>query len=327
MKNNKIFLYALAIGLTGLVFALGVQKNSESNIKPILEDALQESILIDFHRRQNSKRFSTSGSHLGKKIKHIKIQTENGIETFHFEDSIEQCKATQLAMQYTFIRTNPLNPKDFNTIFQKELEKMGIEGRTGIIYHHNDIAHSSESDFNSFQGIVLTEKAFIDIKNTASVQAWVNYNTLTALRHTSASVYILLAGCILASTILIRLLSSRKSKNHTEETEDKEKFTIDAENKTICIDGKMLKTTSMTFKLFQLLADNMDSFVTRRQIEEALWENPDKEGTNAIGNRINQTVSTLRNELKETSRYQINYERGKGYQLTQFTEEAENPET
>ena len=128
MKNNKIFLYALAIGLTGLVFALGVQKNSESNIKPILEDALQESILIDFHRRQNSKRFSTSGSHLGKKIKHLKIQTENGIETFHFEDSIEQFKATQLAMQYTFIRTNPLNPKDFNTIFQKELEKMGIEG-------------------------------------------------------------------------------------------------------------------------------------------------------------------------------------------------------
>lgn len=45
MKNNKIFLYALAIGLTGLVFALGVQKNSESNIKPILEDALQESIV------------------------------------------------------------------------------------------------------------------------------------------------------------------------------------------------------------------------------------------------------------------------------------------
>ena len=89
----------------------------------------------------------------------------------------------------------------------------------------------------------------------------------------------------------------------------------------------MLRTTPMTFSIIQLLAKDIDTFIPRVQIEKVLWENPEKEDSNVVGNRLNQNLSILRNDLKNFPQYQILYERGKGYKLTKTIKEDETPET
>ena len=102
---------------------------------------------------------------------------------------------------------------------------------------------------------------------------------------------------------------------------------INHENKEVYIQGKMLRTTPMTFSIIQLLAKNLDTFIPRSQIEKVLWENPEKEDPNVVGNRLNQNLSRLRNDLKNFPQYQILYEQGKGYKLTKTIKEDETPDT
>ena len=81
----------------------------------------------------------------------------------------------------------------------------------------------------------------------------------------------------------------------------------------------------MTFAVFQLLTEAPDTFVTRQQIENTLWEK--SEGMEGLDNRINQTISTLRNDLKAFPEYQIINERGKGYKLIKSPMEDGKQET
>ena len=102
-------------------------------------------------------------------------------------------------------------------------------------------------------------------------------------------------------------------------------ISIDSNKQLAYIDGKLLATTSMTFNIFQLLAENMETFVTRQQLERVLWENSEKEDAPVIGNRLHQNVSKLRKALKDFPQYEIIGGKGKGYKLTQTTTEDEMP--
>jgi DNA-binding winged helix-turn-helix (wHTH) protein len=91
---------------------------------------------------------------------------------------------------------------------------------------------------------------------------------------------------------------------------------IDKNHKQAYIDGRLLQTTPMTFSIFQLLAENMEVPITRQQLEQELWENPEKETDSAIGNRLHQNISKLRKALKDFPQYGIEGGKGKGYKLT-----------
>ena len=272
------------------------QKGRE-NIYPLVEKALSQTIDTDYYRRMRKDFSHKSGKGLGRKLKGIKIQTENGIENIEFKDSIEEERAYQLVNQYMGTIFNPLQPHDFNEIFQQELSSRNVDGKTGIIYYHGDVAHSSEQDLTIIPSAIQSEKVFIDIKETAAVKAWVNCSFFTCLRHSSLIALAVIALAILMFFLYLVLTIKKtcqqmrqsptipyiitiENKAHEPEQEaavPEKGISIDSNKQLAYIDGKLLATTSMTFNIFQLLAENMETFVTRQQLEKVLWENSEKE--------------------------------------------------
>lgn len=330
MKKLGLFIILCCsfIILTGLIHFYITKGSSIDNIKSIIDIALRQSIVNDFEMRTNYERKSYSGGTKGKKFKRVNIQTENGIESVEFKDSLEIHDAIRMTEQYALLKSNPLKPHDFNLIFQEELKKGNLEGETGVIYYYDNEARSSEEDFWKYKDAILSEKVFIDAKETAAVQVWVSCTLITYLRHIPTIAYLSFFICTLIEIFLLYfLLFKKKGKVSEGEKNTATKISIDTEKKEICIDGKIIRTTHMPFTVFQLLAEKPDMFVSRTTIEQALWKNSEKEDASAVGNRINQVISTLRNDLKDITQYKIIYERNKGYKLTAIPEESETPET
>ena len=343
LKNCIILASLLIVGIAIILFA---QRTGKENIRPIVEDALSQTIDIDYYRRANKMYQYSKGKGLGRKMKGIKIETGNGPETIEFEDSIEEERGIQLVNQYMFTKFNPLQPHDFNKIFQEELMKRGVNGKTGVIYYHEDIAHSSEENMEIIASAIQSSKTFIDIKETVAVKAWVDCNLFTCLRHGSAVALGALALNVVLLILYIVFMAKRGFRPQNQVTEQpayiilpthkdttdedtphhaeeppllafsEKGIRIDKEHKQAYIDGKLLQTTPMTFSIFQLLAENIDIPVTRQQLEQELWENPEKETDSAIGNRLHQNISKLRKALKDFPQYEIEGGKGKGYKLT-----------
>ena len=304
-----------------LIFIPITMNNSEGHIYTTIEKVLQETIDTDYSNRSNQTEQHSSGFPTSIKYKHVDIQTETGIETIEFEDSLEINKVIQLTDQYMLTKSNPLKPHDFNAIFQEKLKEVHIEGKTGVIYHYENIVHSTEENFMTLENAITSKKTFIDAKKTAAVQVWVNCNLYTYLKHTSTIIYILFIISLIigyfASIYLARWKQNRKNNQND--------FIINTDKKEVLICGHTLRTTPMTFAVFQLLTEAPDTFVTRQQIENTLWEK--SEGMEGLDNRINQTISTLRNDLKAFPEYQIINERGKGYKLIKSPMEDGKQET
>ena len=342
LKDCIILGSLIAIGIIIILFA---QKTGKENIRPIVEETLSQTINIDYYRRVHNTYQQKSGKGLGRKMKSIKLQTGDGLETIEFEDSIEEERGIQLVNQYMFTKFNPLQPHDFNKIFQEELMKRGVNGKTGVIYYHEDIAHSSEENLEIIASAIQSSKTFIDIKKTVAVKAWVDCDLFTCLRHGSLVALIALVLNVVLLILSIVFMARRNfrpqnqvtkqpayiiiptNESTTEENTPHAKETpllpftekgvrIDPKHKQAYIDGKLLQTTTMTFSIFQLLAENMETPVTRQQLEQELWENPEKETDSAIGNRLHQNISKLRKALKDFPQYEIVGGKGKGYKLT-----------
>lgn len=355
MKHHitiKDYIIIASLLIVGIIIILFTQRTGKENIRPIVEESLSQTIDIDYYRRRNEMFQHTKGKGVGRKIKSIKIDTGNGLEYIVFEDSIEEERGIQLVNQYMFTKINPLKPHDFNEVFQKELMKRGVNGKTGVIYYHEDIAHSSEENLEIIASVIQSEKTFIDIKETAAVKAWVDCSLLTCLRHGSR---IALSALVLNAIFLLLYITFRARRlscstnqmtkkpaylivpanestkdNHTPYAEEipsplptERGIRIDEKNRLAYIDGKLLQTTPMTFNIFLLLTGNMGMPVTRQQLEQELWESPEKEADSAVGNRLHQNISKLRKALKDFPQYEIVGGKGKGYKLTLKADETE----
>lgn len=343
--NIKDWIILGALLITGTIICLFAKKTGKENIFPIVEETLSQAIDIDYYRRGYKTYQQNMGKGLGRKMKGIKIDTGDGIENIVFEDSIEEERAYQLVNQYMFTKFNPLQPHEFNEVFQQELMKRGVNGKTGVIYYHEDIAHSSEENLEIIASAIQSSKTFIDIKKTAAVKAWVDCDLFTCLRHGSP----VALGALILNVILLILyivfMTRRNSRSqyqvmeqpvriiipangNTTETDtphieeipqlpcSEKGIRIDKNLKQAYIDGKLLQTTPMTLSIFRLLSENMETPVTRQQLEQELWENPEKEADAAVGNRLHQNISKLRKALKDFPQYEIEGGKGKGYKLT-----------
>lgn len=342
LKDSIILGSLIAIGIIIILFT---QRTGKENIHPIVEETLSQAINIDYYRRANKTYQHSKGKGLGRKIKGLKIDMGNGLETIEFKDSIEEERGIQLVNQYMITKFNPLQPHDFNEVFQQELMKRGVNGKTGVIYYHEDIAHSSEENLEIIASAIQSSKTFIDAKETAAVKAWVDCDLFTCLRHGSLGALGALVLNVVLLILYIVFMARRSSRspyqvmeqpvhiiipangNSTDESASRENdspllpFTekgirIDKNLKQAYIDGRLLQTTPMTFSIFQLLAENMEVPITRQQLEQELWENPEKETDSAIGNRLHQNISKLRKALKDFPQYGIEGGKGKGYKLT-----------
>ena len=198
LKDSIILGSLIAIGIIIILFT---QRTGKENIRPIVEETLSQTIDIDYYRRRNNIYQHKKGKGLGRKIKGLKINMGDGPETIEFKDSIEEERGIQLVNQYMFTKFNPLQPHDFNEVFQQELMKRGVNGKTGVIYYHEDIAHSSEENLEIIASAIQSSKTFIDAKETAAVKAWVDCDLLTCLRHGSLGAL----GALVLNVVLLIL--------------------------------------------------------------------------------------------------------------------------
>ena len=162
-------------------------KDEKTNVLITMKDSLREAINIDYQERLN--KILIHYRPLGRKVKGVQIEYGDSLEIIYFEDSTHESLATQLANQYVMTRIIPVNPDNFNKIFQEEWEKNGVSAaKTGIIYRYNKKKVFSDNDSISFQKALVTPVQAIDAKRTAGVQAWAMIHWTEIVKHTTPKV-------------------------------------------------------------------------------------------------------------------------------------------
>lgn len=319
MKNKDKLLILLAIFAITCCFGAFLIINFQQgkyNIRLKTTQAIQESITKDYYKRlfQNNVYIAKP---LGRKIKGAKITIGENIKNIIFKDSTDEQIAHQLVDQYMFAQFTPIIPNDFNTIFKEELKKNGITGKVGIIYRHNGIPQYSDNDSILPQSALRTHIKMVDIKNTVSVQGWVDYNWKTLLKHTDAINLWIILGCYTASLIVVLFKKKR--------IKDIEKPTLQGDNLTYCEVGKIkldlekrllyinkaeCPITNMDFDLLRMFMEAPNHYLAREDIKEAFWPKED-----SADNKINSHITSLRSKIKDLKEYSIKRIKGKGYCL------------
>lgn len=319
MKNKDKLLILLAIFAITCCFGAFLIINFQQgkyNIRLKTTQAIQESITKDYYKRlfQNNVYIAKP---LGRKIKGAKITIGENIKNIIFKDSTDEQIAHQLVDQYMFAQFNPIIPNDFNTIFKEELKKNGITGKVGIIYRHNGIPQYSDNDSISPRSALRTHIKMVDIKNTISVQGWVDYNWKTLLKHTDAKNLWIILGCYTASLIVV-LFKKKRIKNIEKPTLQGDNLTyckvgkikLDLEKRLLYINKAECPITNMDFDLLRMFMEAPNHYLAREDIKEAFWPKED-----SADNKINSHITSLRSKIKDLKEYSIKRIKGKGYCL------------
>lgn len=317
MKINRTYFYitfgTFIVILLLLLIKLTLHTGKE-NVQKLMEKAVEECILTDFHRRNNMQTQSLN-KHLNRKVKEIHITGEEGTEIIELADSLEEYKADELALQYLLAQLQPLVPDDFNRLFQEELNKAGIICRTGIVYTHDKETQYSGQDSTSYRKAILTPPVTLDIKNTLSIQAWADCSWTTLLRQ--ADVWPV--GCValfLAALTGACLFYRKKKKSKVVVQPLPKDIRIDTLKKSIYINGKECPTSNMGYEILSLLIYEMGQIVTREQIIQKLWPQEKQIEKKTLYNRINVHINTLRETLNDFPEYRIDTIPGRGYKLS-----------
>lgn len=286
-------------------------KDEKANALITMKDSLREAINIDYQERLN--KILVSYRPLGRKVKGVQIEYGDSLEIIYFEDSTHESLATQLANQYVMTRIIPVNPDNFNKIFQEEWEKNGVSAaKTGIIYRYNKKKVFSDNDSISFQKALVTPVQAIDAKRTAGVQAWAMIHWTEIVKHTTPKV---LWSIIAYFIVLIWVSLSFLKKPQEKETPANPdyiqlgKMTLKLESKKLYIGDRLCHIAPADFNLLELFIKTPKHLLTKEDIKNAFWpkdNNPE--------NKIYSHISTLKSSLKDFPEYQIVTEKG-GYRL------------
>lgn len=334
LKNYMVYIIpAICTGIMMVIYS--PLSSGKEAILELMDGALKETIMIDYHRRSNIEAKSMNKP-LNRKVKEIEIASEKGVETVEFKDSIEEYQAFQLATQYVLATIHPVIPNDFNAIFKEELNKKGISCPIGIIYQHNEKKQYSGQDSTTFRKAILTQPVTLDIKHTTQIEAWADCDWITILRHTNMKALGYVIFFFTASAFV--LFYKRKQKENPENTTTNimeeealeispsspddmgsspaNDLRIDDVKLKIYINGKECVTTKMEFFLLALLVREPDHTATREQIIQKLWPTETETTDKAfLNNRIDGHINSLRKTLSEFPGYQIITITGKGYRL------------
>lgn len=287
-------------------------KDEKANILATMKDNLREAINIDYQERLN--KILISYRPLGRKVKKVQIKCEDSIEIISFEDSTYEALAVQLANQYVMTKIIPVNPDNFNKIFQKEWEKNGFSTtKTGIIYYHNKKKVFSDNDSISFQLALVTHVQTIDAKRSASVQAWAMIHWTEIVKHTTPKVsWSIIAYFIVLVWVSLSFLKKPQEKEIPVNRDCIQfgKMTLKLESQKLYINGQPCLIAPIDFNLLVLFLNAPEHFLTKEDIKNAFWPKEDKPD-----NKIYSHISTLKSSLKDFPEYQITTEAQKGYRL------------
>lgn len=316
--RNKLFILLLILISTSCFITLlrATFQQGEYNIQQHMKYALQETITKDYYKRFFQKSIHIPEP-LRRKVKGIKAATEKGNENIIFKDSIDELIAMQLVNQYMLEKITPIVPNDFNMIYKEELAKQGLTDKTGIIYRHNGIPQYSDNDSISPHSALCTHIKMLDIKNTVSVQGWIDYSWKTLLKHTNTKNLWIILVCYIASltVILYKKKETKRLKNPTIEKDlgycEAGKIKLDLNRKLLYIDGTECSINNMDFDLLRMFLEVPDHYLSRENIKKAFWPKEDNSD-----DKINSHISSLRRILKKIEGYELVTIKGKGYSLS-----------
>lgn len=318
-KKGKLSILLIILATTccfGILLIINFQQG-KYNIQLKIAQVIEIAITKDYHNRLSQDNTYTPKS-LRRKIKGIKIKIEGNIENILFKDSIEEQSAHQLVDQYMMAQYTPIIPNDFNAIFKKELEQKGIIDKTGIIYRRNGITQYSDNDSISLQSALCTHIKMLDIKNTISIQGWVDYSWKTLLKHTDTKNLWMILVCYVAFLGGVIFFKKKKTKNIEEPIIKVDnlnfwevgRIKLDLEKKLLYIDKVECKIAKMNFDILRMFLEAPDHYLSREDIKQAFWPNLD-----SADDKINAHINTLRSKIKDLQGYSIKTIRGKGYCL------------
>lgn len=313
-KTTDILTFSLIIiGWISFVLLLCLLfQSGKENILVQMDSTLREAINLDYQKRLNQK--LVVHRPLGRKMKGSRIKTEKGIETIIFKDSIDEHIAEQLVNQYVLAKFSPINPDNFNDIFRSAIKNNKIAEKTGIIYCYNGKKQYSDCDSVSPQSAIITHPQIIDIKATASVQAWTDCNWITILQNTTLKTLLsaIAYGMILLLVSILLYIHKDKKEDIIEYGENIEigDLLLQKDMQRIYIKGEMCPIRRADFKLLLLFVQAPNHFLTREDIKNAFWPKEDNSD-----NKIYSHISTLKSSLKDFPKYQIIRETGRGYRL------------
>lgn len=317
-KKDKLSILLLLFAITGCFGAFWVInfQQEKYNIQSKITQAIQESIAKDYYKRLFQDNVHTPKS-LGRKIKGIKITFGRNIENLSFKDSIDEQIAHQLVDQYLLAQFAPIVPNDFNAIFKEELRQKGITGKTGIIYRHNGIPQYSDNDSITPRSAFRTHIKMLDIKNTVSVQGWVDYSWNTLLKHTDTKNTWTIIVCYIGSiaVVLFKKKQTKKPEKIAKEVDNLNycevgKIKLDLKRRLLYIDNVECPITNMDFDFLLMFLKAPDYYLSKEDIKQAFWPKEDW-----VNDKINSHITSLRNKIKNLEGYTIKNIRGKGYCL------------
>lgn len=331
-KNTIGLIILIVIGIIGVFYFL--VSFAEEDIHMLAERALQETIIEDYHVRSDME--MTYSRHGKRKIKNYQIETEKGIETFSFKDSIDEYRADQLVTQYLLVEHSPINPDMFMAIFNEKMKKNGITDSMGIIYRYKGQPQYSNNDSLSPRTAYCTTIQFLDARETVSVQAWVNYNIWTIIKYIPL-LMIFYVVCVLGVFMLLILIytyyKNKKcnAKDNFIAVEVKapesggevaegnirlEDIILDTNKTKAYMGSKELDISKQAFQLLLLFQKRSEHFVSRDEIKKGLWAN-EYEALDEMNldRRVDSSINRLRKALQDYPQYKIERIRGVGYQL------------
>lgn len=325
-KKDKLLILLGIIAITccfGVLLITNFQQG-KYNIRLKMTQTMQETITRDYYKRLFQDNVHTPKS-LGRKIKGTKIAIGGHIENILFKDSVDEQIASQLVDQYVLAQFTPIIPNDFNAIYKDELKQIGITDKAGIIYRHNGIPQYSDNDSLSPQSALRTHIKMLDIKNTISVQGWVDYSLRTLLQHTDTKNLWIILVCYIAS-LAVALFKMKRTKNiedgnlnlcEAERIEEDNsnlygagRIKLDLKKRLLYIDKMECPITKMDFDLLRMFLEAPDYYLSREDIKQAFWPKED-----SVDDKINSHINSLRNKIKNLQGYTIKTIRGKGYCL------------
>lgn len=331
-KSTIGLIILIVIGIIGIFYFL--VPSAEEDIHMLAERVLQETIIEDYHVRSNTEPiYSRPG---GRKIKNYQIETEKGVETFSFKDSIDEYRANQLVTQYLLAEYSPINPDTFMAVFNEKMKKNGITDSMGIIYRYKGQTQYSNNDSLSPRTAYCTTIQFLDARETVSVQAWVNYNIWTIIKYIPLLI-IFYVVCVLGLGALLILIYTyyknkkfnakdnfiaaevKASESEGEAAEGNirlEDIILDTNKTKAYMGSKELDISKQAFQLLLLFQKGTEHFVSRDEIKKGLWTNEyETLGEMNLNRRVDSSINRLRKVLQDYPQYKIKRIRGAGYQL------------
>ncbi len=319
MKKKKTYIFlsvAVVILIASCTLSI-VFQNSRERIEASINHVFSESIQQDYEKRLRQVNYHDSGKLRYKvknftssptsdrKIKEYTVKTRTGETTYTFKNSVDEQHAKMLMNQYLLAELNPIKPEELKAVFQNELSKRSIHGAVGIAYFDQNQTLFSLNDSLVPSSAYQTPRYTLDINGRIRIQAWVDYNWQTLLRHADDTAFWLITQCMLFGMLLF-FGFRRKGQNKPAPA-----LVIDMEKQELRIGDRLCNIRKLDLALLNIFVERTGECVSREEIKQIFWPTDDN-----ANEKIDAHIKTIRKVLKEAPEYSLVTVRGKGYYLS-----------